>query len=128
MPNDPHATASPQPTVLIVAADALSAALLGALIELLGYTVRFQRPPESVHEAFRRTRPRIYLCDATVPALYATDVLGRAAMRGVSVVIYGSREVLDRVSAVAREHRIDTLLLPLVDDSLSRTLERALAG
>lgn len=124
---DTAAPPSLQPIVLIVSADAVEAALLGALIELLGYEVRFARPPESVHEALRRVRPRIYLCDADDAELYSDDIVGRAVMRGVSVVIFGEQEVLDRVRDFARAHRIETLLVPPERGELERVLQRALA-
>ena len=53
--------------VLILSSDAVAAALLGALVETLGYLVRFYRPPEPPEIALRRERPSIALIDCADP-------------------------------------------------------------
>jgi DNA-binding NtrC family response regulator len=111
--------------VLILSDDAVAAALLGGLVETLGYRVRFARPPEAAEDSLRRVRPRICLVDSGDPESSRNDFLGRAAMRGVSVVIFGTPEALARVRAVAAAHHIDTLLMPPSLDVLEATLQRA---
>ena len=112
--------------ILILSSDAVAAALFGALIETLGYSVSFARPPEHVEDAVRRVRPKVCLVDSADPAMYSDAFLGRAAMRGISVVIFGSDEALDRVRALALEHAIDMILVPPDTGTLAATLERAL--
>ena len=114
--------------MLILSKDAVAAALLGGLVETLGYDVRFARPPESVADTMRRVRPRICLVDCDDPTACSHEFLGRATMRGVSVVIFGTREALDRVRALALEQRLDTLLVPPDLRELDMALQRALAG
>src|SRR5262249_19704138 len=97
-------------TILILSADAVAAALVGALIETLGYPVRFARSPEKTDETIRRVRPRVCLLDCDDPASCNDEVLGRAAMRRISVVIFGTRWALERVRALAHEHQMETLL------------------
>jgi len=46
-------------------------------------------------------------------------------MRGVSVVIFGAPEALDRVRALARANNIDTLLMPPELNALEAALQRA---
>jgi hypothetical protein len=46
-------------------------------------------------------------------------------MRGVSVLIYGTREALDRVREVAKAHDLETLLMPPELDALEAALQRA---
>jgi CheY-like chemotaxis protein len=111
--------------ILILSADPVAAALLGALVETLGYPVRFARPPEPIEQAIRRVRPRVCLLDCVDPAMCSDEVLGRAAMRGISVVIFGMREALDAVRALALEHDIDTILLPPDPADVDATLRRA---
>ena len=113
--------------ILILSADAVAAALLGALIETLGYSVKFARPPEQAHESLRRVRPKVCLLDCANPSMCNNEVLGRATMRRISVVIFGSTEALDRVRALAVEHEIDTLLVPPDTVSLADTIKKALA-
>ncbi len=114
------------PLVLIFSADAVAAALLGALIETLGYAVRFARPPETADQSMRRVRPTIALLDCQDPAACNDEVLGHAAMRGISVVIFGTPEALEEVRALALEHNIDMLLMPPEPDELDEILKRAL--
>src|SRR5947208_464863 len=82
-------------------AAAVAAALLGALIETLGYTVRFARSPENAEESVRRVRPKVCLVDCADSSMYNDEFIGRAAMRRISVVIFGSAEALNRVRALA---------------------------
>src|SRR2546421_3976044 len=113
--------------ILILSDDAVAAALLGALIETLGYTVKFARPPENADESLRRVRSKVCLVDCANPSMCNDEVLGRAAMRRISVVIFGSPDALDRVRALALEHDIDMLLVPPDTSRLADTLKRALA-
>ena len=113
-------------TVLILSGDAIAAALLGALIETLGFAVKFAQPAEQTEQSIRRTRPKVCLIDCIDPSLCTDELLGRARMRGIAVVIFGTREALDRLRAVALEHDIDTLLMPTDAGVLDQTLHRAL--
>ena len=113
------------PLILILSADPVAAALLGALIETLGYTVRFARAPESADQSMRRVRPGVCLLDCVDPSACNDEVLGRAAMRGISVVIFGTSAALARVRALALEHDIDMLLMPPDPEGLDETLKRA---
>lgn len=112
--------------ILILSDDAVAAALLGALIETLGYAVKFARAPEQPEESIRRVRPRVCLLDCDDPAQCSAELLGRAAMRGISVVIFGTSHALSRVRELATAHEIDTLLVPPDPDALDQTLKRAL--
>ena len=46
-------------------------------------------------------------------------------MRGVSVVIFGTPQALDRVRAVALAHNIEMVLMPPELNELEATLQRA---
>lgn len=111
--------------ILILSDDAIGAALLGALIETLGYSVRFARNPESTDQALRRLRPKVCLLDCNHDMCNDT-MLGRATMRNISVVIFGTRDALDRVRALALEHEFDTLLMPPSPEDVDEMLERVI--
>jgi DNA-binding NtrC family response regulator len=121
--SDRHAP--PEQLVLILSHDHVAAALLGGLVETLGYQVHFARAPESADDSLRRVKPRICLVDCGDPLTCRTEFFGRAAMRGVSVVIFGTSATLDRVRELAREHDIDTLMMPPEMAALDRALQRA---
>jgi len=112
--------------ILILSDDAVAAALLGALIETLGYSVKFARPPETPEQSIRRVRPKVCMLDCEDPASCSAELLGRAAMRRISVVIFGTAQALERVRQVAAEHDIDTLLVPPEPEELDATLKSAL--
>jgi len=112
--------------ILILSSDAVAAALLGALIETLGFSVEFAWPPERFEHAIRRVRPKVCLVDSTDPEMYREGFLGRTGMRGIAVVIFGPAAALDRVRALALEYAIDIILVPPDTVALATTLERAL--
>ena len=112
--------------ILVLSADSVAAALLGALVETLGFSVHLARAAESADQSIRRARPRVLLVDCADSCSCNREVLGRAAMRGVSVVIFGTTEALRRVRELVREHRLDTLLMPADATTLRATLERAM--
>ena len=111
--------------VLILSHDAVAAALLGGLVETLGYDVQFGRAPESPDESMRRLKPRICLVDCTDPESCRSEFFGRATMRGVCVIIFGAPAALERVREVARENNLETLLMPPDVDALEAALQRA---
>lgn len=111
--------------ILILSSDAVAAALLGALVETLGYLVRFYQPPEPPDQTLRRERPSVALVDCEDPTVMNDELLGRAQMRDISVVMFGSADALRRVRQLALEHELDTLLMPTSLDALDETLRRA---
>src|SRR4051794_9483261 len=112
--------------VLVQSRDALGAALLGALVETLGYTVRFSQPRETPMDSFRRSRARVALIDREDPVAFSDDTLGRAAMLRICVIIFCSAGALERIRALALEHDFETLLMPPEIDELEEVLERAM--
>jgi DNA-binding NtrC family response regulator len=112
-------------TILVLSNDAVAAALLGALIETFGYAVHFARPSEHIDDALRRVRPRICLVDCSDAAARNSEVLGHAAMRRISVIVFGTSRALDGVRALTCEREIDTLAVPPNLRELEATLERA---
>ena len=119
-------TTYPESMILILSDDAVAAALLGALIETLGYSVRFARPPENTDQTIRRVKPKVCLLDCVDPGSCNDEVLGRAAMRRISVVIFGASAALERVRALALEHNIEMLIVPPDVTELDETLKRAI--
>jgi CheY-like chemotaxis protein len=117
-----------EPLVLILSHDAVAAALLGGLVETLGYSVHFARPPETPDDSLRRVRPRICLVDSTDPVSSRSEFFGHATMRGVCIVVFGTREALERVRAIAAAHNIETLRMPPALNELEATLQRVGAG
>jgi len=111
-----------------MSSDAVAAALVAALVETLGFGIRFYRPPEDPSDALRRERPDIAMLDGTDQLVISDAVLGHAAMRGISVVVFGPPEALDGIREVARTHRIHTLITPTTADVASALLTQLVAA
>ena len=116
---------SRQQLVLILSHDAVAAALLGGLVETLGYPVRFQHAPETAEESVRRVRPRICLVDCDDPRSCQAEFLGRATMRRICVVIFGTARALARVRAILMAHDVETLTMPPRREVLQLVLQKA---
>ncbi|HET9453247.1 MAG TPA: hypothetical protein VFO66_03090 [Gemmatimonadaceae bacterium] len=114
--------------VLILSADAVAGALVGGLVETLGYEVRFYQPPEDPTEALRRERPDVAMLDGADRLMISDAVLGHAAMRAIEVVIFGSRDAIEGIRDLARRHRIHTLIAPPSPEQTKETLREALAS
>jgi DNA-binding NtrC family response regulator len=129
-PRKPTGEESPpgRHVVLILSTDAVAAALVGALVETLGYLVRFFTPPETPDDALRRTRPAIAMVDCEDPTMVNTEVLGRARMRGVSVLMFGTASAIQRVQDLVEEHQLDSVIMPAslveLDESLRSAIEK----
>jgi len=125
-PNPGAADGAPgKHVVLILSSDAVAAALLGGLVETLGYLIRFYHPPEPPDDAIRREKPSVAMVDCDDPTVMTDETLGRARMRGISVVMFGTADALRRVRQLALEHSLDTLLMPASLDALDETLRKA---
>lgn len=96
------------------------------MVETLGYLVRFYHPPGDPGEAMRRTRPAVAMLDCEDPSLVSEELLGRARMRGISVILFGTREALDGLRALAAQHDLGALLMPATLDHLDEALRRAI--
>lgn len=111
--------------LLILSHDPLAAALLGALVETLGYQVQFARLPESADDSLRRVKPRICLVDCTDPESCRPEFFGRATMRGICVIIFGTPAALEAVRELARADNIEMLFMPPDMETLEAVLQRA---
>jgi DNA-binding NtrC family response regulator len=126
-PPDSEADTPGKHVVLILSSDAVAAALLGALVETLGYLVRFFHPPEGPDAAFRRGKPSVAMVDCDDPTVMTDETLGHARMRGISVVMFGTAHALRRVRQLALDHELETLIMPASLQGLDETLRRAVA-
>jgi DNA-binding response OmpR family regulator len=113
--------------VLILSADALAAALLGAAVELAGHQPHFPEMNEVAREALRRVRPRLIIVDCDHPDACAESFVGPALMTGSQLLLFDSHRNRDRAVNVARRLGLDVVHLPEDQDVLVRRL-RELSG
>lgn len=103
-----------------MSSDAVAAALVGALVETLGHDVRFYQAPEDPTVTLRRERPDVAMLDGADSLMISEAVLGHAAMRNISVVVFGSARALRGIRDLAQRHQLHTLIAP---PTLSATAE-----
>jgi hypothetical protein len=115
----------PSNVVLIASADATAAALLGGLVETLGFPVEFATLSEAPDARLRRARPRIYMIDCATTNECTDEVIGRAMMRGIAVILLGPRELMQEMRGLAKRHELDVVITPVDPGPLGDALDRA---
>jgi hypothetical protein len=68
------------------------------------------------------------MVDCDDPTVMKDELFGRARMRGISVVMFGTADAIERVRQLAIEHALDTLIMPASLDALDETLRKAIAN
>lgn len=99
-------------SALIVSADSLGAALVGAATELAGFRVAYLLENEPILDGLRRTKPLVVLVDATHTIASDAAALGPALMTGASLVFYGRAERLRDTRASAAAAHAAAISLP----------------
>lgn len=103
--NDSHA--------LVLSNDALIAALLGALLELHGYTPFFPGFQESPRDSLRRIRPGIVLVDCEQESACSEAFFGPATMTGARVIMFSASRSRQEVASFAARYGFDWFILPI---------------
>lgn len=119
--------------LLVVTAEPLAAALLGAAVEAAGLSVAFPRRDEAPRDALRRTRPTTVLAAVTADGLDLDPLLGPALMLDARVILIGGRRAERVMREAASQHGLAAFLLPdqldaLLDElraSVERDMPRA---
>jgi hypothetical protein len=109
MPSGPGDDVS-RNAVLVLSADPLAAALLGAAIDLAGLAPAFPHRDESPRAALLRVRPRLVVIDCDHEDACSDAFVGPALMTGSRVVLFRSRRTQRDASEM-----VDRLGLRLVD-------------
>ena len=113
--------------VLVVATDALAAALLGAAVELAGYAPVFPREGETPREALRRSKPSVVLVDCDSEEACGESFFGPAMMMGAGVAVFTSTRSRGALGPVAKKYGVRSFQLPIDFGDLSALLD-ACAG
>ena len=112
--------------MLVLSRDAVAAALLGALVETLGYLVQFLRPV-GVQEPAMPAGASVAMVDCEDPSRLSVELLNRSTMRGISAVILGAPDALARTRSLAREFSLTDLIVPTSVNALDEPLRHAIA-
>jgi hypothetical protein len=113
--------------VLVLSADPLTAALLGAAVELAGYSPRFPLPDESARTALLRVRPRLVLVDCDHEEACTDEFVGPALMTGSRVLLFRSRRTKRDVREFAERLELLVLDIPTEHESLTQLLHESIS-
>jgi hypothetical protein len=110
-------------SILVVAADPVLAALLGGVVESARYAAAFPAIDERPDQALARIRPlAAILLNAEERAAQSDLFVSRARQLRVPIILFGSREAMERSSAWAAQHGIPRFALPEQLDALREAL------
>jgi hypothetical protein len=114
-------------TVLVLSSDPLSAALLGAAIELAGHAPRFPQSDEQPRAALLRVRPRLVVVDCDHEDACSEAFVGPALMTGSRVLLFRSRRTRRDTSELSERLGLRTMEMPVEHESLVRLLDELIA-
>lgn len=109
---------------LIISTDATAAALLGGLVETLGWRVRFDTPA-AADRSIARARPSVLVLDCESEEACSEAIIARAMMRGIGVVLIGSRALVERMRELSSRHGVEMHFTPPSANALGDQLRRA---
>lgn len=112
--------------VLIFSADPLSAALLGAAVDLAGHSPHFPQPDESARAALLRLRPGAVLVDCDHEEACSESFIGPALMTDARVMLIRSPRTRRDTRGFARQLGLTVVEVPMEHDAFS-ALVRGLA-
>ena len=98
--------------VLILSADTLAAALLGAAVELAGHQPHFPQADEVAQVALRRVRPRLVIVDCDHDHACSEAFVGPVLTTGAQLLLFDSRQHAADGVDVARRLGLNVVHLP----------------
>ena len=113
--------------VLVLSADPLAAALLGAAIELAGLAPRFPHPDEAARAALLRIRPSLVLIDCDHEDGCSDAFIGPALMTGSRVLLFKSRRTRRDVTELTGRLGVRVMDMPMEHESLTQVLHQVMA-
>ena len=128
MPNPTTAGDVIRRDVLILFADPLAAALMGAAVELAGHVPHFPDPDETVRAALLRLRPRVTLIDCDLDEACTESFIGPALMIGSRVQLFASRRTTRDAPRLAQRLGLPLATLPMDEDALATLLHELLGS
>ena len=116
----------PASKVLVLSDQPLVAALIGMLVELVGFVPAFAGVGELPEEALRRVRPLVVvLLDAELGAARSDLFFAQAAKRKVGLAVFGPTGSERQLAAIARQRGVPCVEVPASSTAFAHLLERA---
>ena len=122
IPNHYRPTAN---AALILSADPLAGALIGAAVELAGVPPAFAGKDESSRAALRRVRPAFVLLSVDDPAVHDEAFLGPAMMTGARLFLFGSERSMKLLESHIVRYQLCVVVLPRDAEKLREILTAA---
>jgi len=113
--------------VLVFSSDPLAAALLGAAIELAGYSPLFPQGSEAAREALLRVRPRLTVIDCDHAEACTEAFIGPALMTGSRVLLFRSRRTENDATEMAERLGLQIVDMPTRHETLTQILRELVA-
>ena len=113
--------------VLIFSSDPLSAALLGAAVELAELVPIFPQSAEGARPALLRVRPQLVLVDCDHDEACSDAFVGPAIMTGARVMLLRSRRSVTDRAAFAERLGLTVVEMPVEHETLGRLLHEELS-
>lgn len=113
--------------VLVLSSDPLSAALLGAAIELAGHAPRFSQPDEPPRAALLRVRPRLVVVDCDHEDACSEAFVGPALMTGSRVLLFRTSRTRRDMSELSERLGLRIMAMPMEHEALVRILDELIA-
>jgi hypothetical protein len=113
--------------VLVISMDPLSAALLGAAIELAGHVPSFVHGDESPRDALLRVRPRLVVIDCDHADACSDAFIGPALMTGSKVLLFKSRRTQHDAGDLAERLGLTVVDMPSKHETLTQVLRELVA-
>jgi DNA-binding NtrC family response regulator len=115
-------------SVLILSPDSLSAALLGAAVELAGYAPHFPSDGQSARAALLHVRPRVVLVDCDHPEACSEAFIGPAMMTGASILVIRGRRSERDIRQLAEQLGVRVIEMPTEHATLMQAIQEAVAS
>ena len=113
--------------VLIISSDPLSAALLGAAVELAELAPNFPQSAEGARPALLRVRPQLVIVDCDHDEACSDAFVGPAIMTGARVMLLRSRRSITDRAVFAERLGLTVVDMPVEHETFGRLLREELS-
>lgn len=103
----------PQPSILIIANEEVISALLGAMVELDGYTPAFCAADEQPVLAVSRRCPELVLLDCEHELAWDASAMRAFAKSGVPVLLFSAMRSQHEIDQIAGRYGFPAFVLPV---------------
>jgi DNA-binding response OmpR family regulator len=112
---------------MVLANEEVISALLGAMVELDGYTAVFPRADEQPLTAITRNRPDLLLLDCEHEFAWDAQGMRSARAAGVQILLFSAMRSQREIEQIAARHGVPAFTLPVTFREFTTQVDRMLA-